>query len=149
MSRKKGVVAFALLVLMATINTIVKNDNVSSVFRRLNDDDLSTTPNTFMSKVSSVSDSRRTESENAVIVAVVSKTTNVQDLCDTMKTLVMVEGSDVKIPVMIMHTSDLSRPDSLSSCTDREVLIHSIDLEFPQGFSPEEGVDYYSALIHR
>ena len=62
---------------------------------------------------------RRIEVESsAVILAVVSKKTNIDDLCDTMNTLVMLQGDPVYLaPVKILYTDDVINPEILLGCT--------------------------------
>ena len=94
---------------------------------------------------------RRIEVESsAVILAVVSKKTNIDDLCDTMNTLVMLQGDPVYLaPVKILYTDDVINPEILLGCTNRNASIHPMQLDFPNGFSPEEGIDYSSERLHR
>jgi hypothetical protein len=88
--------------------------------------------------------------DKALIVAVVSEKTSIPDLCDSMKTLKMLKGTDsALIPVLIIYTSDVPIPTNLSKCTKRAMTFHPTELVLPSGFTPTEGTDYSSALLNR
>lgn len=88
--------------------------------------------------------------EKALIVAVVSEKTSIPDLCDSMKTLKMLKGTDnALIPVLVIYTSDVPIPTNLSKCTKRAMTYHPIQLVLPSGFTPTEGTDYKDALLNR
>jgi len=101
-------------------------------------------------KLQIVEDSTPAYTPKPVIVVLIHEQTSLEDLCQSMRTLVNVEGS---APVLAFHletTPGLNQQNHLQQCTTRPVYFAVVDLhDFPVGFVPEVGVDYTSAQINR
>lgn len=92
------------------------------------------------------------EGVSPVIAVFIHEQTRIDELCDTLKTLVNLQGS-LEAPVLAFHlstTPELADQNRLQLCTDRPVFFNTIDINsFPVGFEPVEGKDYAQAQINR
>lgn len=87
-----------------------------------------------------------------VIAVLIHEQTNLINLCESIKTLVNIQGS-VDAPILAFHlqsTPELADQNHLQSCTDRSVFFAIVNLNsFPPGFEPVIGKDYTLAQINR
>ena len=95
---------------------------------------------------------RKTSALNPVIVSLITHSTSINDLCNSFRTLKNAQG-DSKAPILVFHLEDeatIEVKTFFSECTDRPIYYSTIDLDdFPEGFVPQNGVDYTSAQINR
>lgn len=139
----------ASLVVLVTLFCISRESSTTSnVLRRLRSD--VDTVNNIQQSDGSID--RRTQAVSPAIVTLVTDQSQVNDLCDSMKTLVNIQGN-TQAPVLIFHLENEpsdQQKEFLSSCTDRNVYFPIVDLDdYPEGFIPDPEVDYTDAQINR
>ncbi len=93
-------------------------------------------------------DHRRLQSSSAAIVTLVTKATNLSELCYTFQTLSKAKGDTNAGVIVFYDTNSINLLDgqksTLASCTSRPVSYEAIDFStgFPADFIPNSGVDY-------
>lgn len=99
--------------------------------------------------------SRILQAEHPVIVTLVTETTDIGELCQSMRSLIHVRGSSIA-PVIAFHVeneADDDRKKFLKGCTDRVVLFDVVKIvdrdTYPDLFTPDPNVDYTRAQINR
>jgi len=95
------------------------------------------------------------EQSAAVIVSVVHRDTNMDELCLSIRTLRNIQGN-LSAPVHVFHLGDVqvaareANQNFLQACTDRQVYSDVIDTStFPEGFDKVEGRDYLYSFVNR